>query len=132
MRAPVLSIKRARKLRRKMTLPEILLWDEIRGRKLRGLQFRHQHPEGPYVLDFYCAKARLAVEVDGVSHEGRVAHDERRDAWLAEQGIRVLRIPAVDVLKKDNMENVLEGIARVAAPSTAFGGPPPPLRGGGA
>jgi len=50
------------------------------------------------VLDFYCAGARLAVEIDGESHEGRGVQDARRDAFLAEQGIRTLRIPARDVL----------------------------------
>lgn len=131
MRSSVQTLKRARKLRRKMTLPEILLWQRLKGRKLNGLAFRRQHPEDPYVLDFYCSKARLAVEVDGISHETRTEHDVRRDTWLGERGIRVLRIPAIDILRDDNIENVLLVIARAAAPSTAFGGPPPPLRGGG-
>ncbi|HEY0104603.1 MAG TPA: endonuclease domain-containing protein [Rhizomicrobium sp.] len=119
------------RLRRKMSLPEILLWQAIRGRKLSGLLLRRQHPVGPYILDFYCAPARLAIEVDGASHETRADHDARRDAWLAEQGMRVLRIPALDVLKDTGLENVLESIARAAAPSTVSGGPPPPLRGEG-
>jgi very-short-patch-repair endonuclease len=119
VRSEILTLKRARKLRRKMTLPEVLLWQQLRGKKLNGLQFRRQHPEEPYVLDFFCADARLAVEVDGISHETRVEHDSRRDAWLTERGIRVLRIPAADILKRDNMENVLALIAQTAAP------PPP-------
>ncbi|MEJ1968138.1 MAG: DUF559 domain-containing protein [Rhizomicrobium sp.] len=65
VRAPILTFKRARALRRKMTLPEILLWQQLRGRKLRGLSFRRQHPVGPYILDFFCASAALAIEVDG-------------------------------------------------------------------
>ena len=68
----------------------------------------------------------MALEVDGASHESRVDHDGRRDAWLAERGIRILRIPATDILKRDNMDAVLALIAQAAAPSTAFGGPPPP------
>jgi len=87
--------------------------------------FRRQHPIGPYILDFYCADAQLAVEIDRMSHEGRAEHDARRDAWLARQNIRVLRIPAVDVLRSDNMDYVLAAIAQAATPSTAFGGPPP-------
>ena len=131
MRAHALTLRRARNLRRKMTLPEILLWQQLRGRKLHGLQFRRQHPEDPYILDFYCSAVRLAVEVDGIGHELRGAHDRRRDRWLAERGIRVLRIPAQDILKDGNIEPVLGAIADAAAPSTAFGGPPPPLRVGG-
>jgi very-short-patch-repair endonuclease len=58
----------AKSLRRKLSLPEGLLWRAIKGRKLDGLHFRKQHPIGPYVLDFYCDEARLAIEVDGQSH----------------------------------------------------------------
>jgi very-short-patch-repair endonuclease len=128
VRASILTLKRARALRRKMTLPEVLLWQQLRGGKLSGLQFRRQHPIGPYILDFFCPAARLAVEVDGRGHEDaeQFAHDQRRDEWLASEDIAVLRIAAVDILKDGNMENVLARIARAAAPSTAFGGPPPP------
>jgi very-short-patch-repair endonuclease len=87
---------RAKALRRAMSLPEVLLWKAIKGGKLDGLHFRKQHPIGPYVLDFYCDAARLAVEVDGASHgaEDRPQRDERRDAWLADQGIETLRLSA--------------------------------------
>jgi ATP-dependent DNA helicase RecQ len=91
-------IDKARDLRRDMSLPEVQLWQALRGEKLGGLKFRRQHPIPPYVLDFYCAGVRLAVEIDGDSHDGRAAQDARRDAFLLEQGIRTLRIPARDVL----------------------------------
>jgi len=126
LRTPTLTLKRARRLRRTMTLPEVLLWQELRGKKLQGLWFRRQHPIGPYILDFYCAQVRLAVEIDGGAHEARTAHDARRDEWLFRRGMRVLRIPAMDVLKRDNMDSVLRRIALEASPSPAFGGPPPP------
>ena len=67
MRASVLTLKCARKLRRMMTLSEVLLWERIRGGRLNGLRFRRQHPIGPYILDFYCASGRLAVEIDGAN-----------------------------------------------------------------
>ncbi|HTT97775.1 MAG TPA: endonuclease domain-containing protein [Rhizomicrobium sp.] len=126
MRAPVLTLKRARSLRRKMTLPEVLLWQRLRGDQFKQLRFRRQHPIGPYILDFYCASARLAVEVDGASRELQVRHDERRDSWLASENIRVLRVAARDVLRDDTLEGVLSLIEQAAAPSTASGGPPPP------
>ena len=91
-------IDKARDLRRDMSLPEVQLWQALRGEKLGGLKFRRQHPIAPYVLDFYCAGVRLAVEIDGDSHDGRAAQDARRDAFLLEQGIRTLRIAARDVL----------------------------------
>jgi len=85
MRAPVLSFKRARELRRDMSLPEVILWEHLRRGGLGGMRFRRQHPVGPYVLDFYCAASRLAIEVDGAQHDlpEQMRHDIRRDAWLA-------------------------------------------------
>ena len=111
-----------------MSLPEVLLWTELRKRP-SGLKFRRQHPAGPYVLDFFCAARRLAVEVDGEAHGrgDRPTRDAVRDAWLREQGVRVLRIAARDVLS--DMAGVVRLIEDAALrgdyPSTSFAGPPP-------
>ena len=88
----------AKALRRNLTLPEILLWRELRKLPLR---IRKQVPADPYVLDFYCAKAGLVIEVDGEAHDrgDRPERDARRDAWLAEQGVTTLRIRATDILR---------------------------------
>jgi very-short-patch-repair endonuclease len=93
--------KQAKALRRTMSLPEVLLWKTIKGGAVDRLHFRKQHAIGPYVLDFYCDAAKLAVEVDGASHGAgdRPVHDERRDAWLAAQGIATLRLPASLILR---------------------------------
>ena len=74
----------AKRLRQQMTPPEIALWLALR-RDGAGLRFRRQHPAGQYVLDFYCAPARLAIEVDGEAHArgDRPERDATRDAWLA-------------------------------------------------
>ena len=116
MRAPLLTFKHARALRRAMTLPEVVLWQALRGGQAGGLRFRRQHPIGAYVLDFYCPAIRLAVEVDGAAHDipGQAGHDQRRDAWLSAQGIRVLRVPAADVLNEERREAVLDTIAAAA------------------
>ena len=84
MRAPPVTIQRARGLRRRMTLPEVVLWTALRQGRLAGLRFRRQHPVGPYILDFYCSRARLAVEVDGAGHDqpDQLRHDARRGDWL--------------------------------------------------
>ena len=90
----------AAKLRREMSLPEVLLWQELRKRP-GGLKFRHQHPAGRgYVLDFFCARKKLAVEVDGEAHGrgGRPERDAARDVWIHSQGVRTLRIPAAAIL----------------------------------
>jgi very-short-patch-repair endonuclease len=62
------SIARARRLRREMTRAESLLWRAMRGHRLAGLHIRRQAPCGPYIADFLCVKARLAIEVDGATH----------------------------------------------------------------
>ena len=93
------TVMRAKRLRRSPTLPEGLLWQQFRKR-LGGYKFRRQHPLGPYILDFYCAAARLAIEVDGESHimGDNPARDVRSDRWLGEQGVRVVRFSAAEVL----------------------------------
>jgi very-short-patch-repair endonuclease len=83
-----------------MSLPEVLLWQQIRARKT-GLKFRRQHPVGPYVVDFYCPESRLAIEIDGEAHNraDRPERDERRDAFLTQNGFRILRVAAARILK---------------------------------
>lgn len=78
-----------------MTPPEVRLWVQLR-RRTQGFRFRRQHPLGPFVLDFYCDRAKLAVEVDGQAHwiGDAQLHDIERDAWLAARGVRVLRLSA--------------------------------------
>lgn len=97
------TVKRARQLRRKMTLPEVLLWKILRTSP-DGLKFRRQHPVGRYVLDFYCPDSRTAIEIDGMVHDmdDNPEHDAARDAWLLGEGIAVVRIPAREVLRSVN------------------------------
>ena len=128
LHGPKQTQERAAQLRREMSLPEILLWQELRKRP-EGMRFRRQHPAGSYVLDFFCARAGLAIEVDGGAHAcgDRPMRDEARDAWLQTHAVRVLRIPAAEVLS--NLEGVIRHIIDVACgdyPSTGYAGPPPP------
>ncbi len=120
-------------MRREMPLPEVILWQLLRGGKVHGLRFRRQHPVGPFVVDFYCTDRKLAIEVDGRAHDNaeRVEQDERRTIWLNNQGIRVIRFMATDILDATSLDGVLARIAEITAPSTSFAGPPPPPRGGG-
>lgn len=91
--------ERARRLRREMSLPEVLLWQQLKTRP-NGLKFRKQHPSGPFVADFYCHEKRLVIEVDGIAHDmgDNPECDEKRNAWFAERNLEVLRIPAKEVL----------------------------------
>jgi very-short-patch-repair endonuclease len=111
----------ARRLRRTLTLPEALLWKGLKARRQEGLHFRKQHPLGPYVLDFYCARARLCVEVDGFSHGAghRPIRDAQRDEWLRRQGVETLRLRAGLIL--EDIDAALSMVrttarSRIAAP----------------
>ena len=85
----------ARALRRGQTEAERRLWWLLRRKQLEGFRFRRQHPVDPYILDFYCWEQKLAIELDGSQHydDEALAYDARRTAFLAGQGIRVLRFP---------------------------------------
>jgi len=114
------SAKRlAKQQRREMSLPEVLLWCEFQKRP-SGLKFRRQAPAGPFSLDFYCAKLRLAIEVDGEAHGtgDRSARDAAREALCAERGVRVERIAAREVLA--DLDAVIRHICHLAKQ------PPPP------
>ena len=85
------SLRRA--LRRQQTPAERALWQRLRRRQLRGRKFKRQYGIGPYVVDFYCAEEKLAVELDGAVHDDllRRAYDEERTHFLEAQGVRVVR-----------------------------------------
>jgi very-short-patch-repair endonuclease len=90
------SLARRRKLRRQSTDAEIALWSHLRARRFAGFKFRRQHPCGPFILDFFCAQSRLAIELDGGQHfeQEAQAYDARRSRYLADRGITVLRFGA--------------------------------------
>ncbi len=97
---------RARRLRRDMPPAERAVWSVLRGRGLAGWKFRRQVPIGPYICDFVCAECRVVLELDGDSHAGREAYDQRRDAFLRAKGYRVLRVNNTDVA--DDLEGVMD------------------------
>jgi len=97
-----------------MSPPEVLLWSRLRLLRGEGLKFRRQHPIGPFVADFYCAAAKLVVEIDGAYHseDAQIEHDRRRDAYLGELGYRVVRCPAGDVMR--DVDEVAQGLVQAA------------------
>ncbi len=124
---PGRTIGAARRLRRSMSLPEVLLWRELRKRP-SGFKFRLQHPAGRFVLDFVCLSARLAIEIDGEAHDrGDLTRDESRDEWLMNQGYRTLRIPAREVLA--DVEAVVAYILTSCQPLHQPAAGPPPRAG---
>jgi len=120
---------RARELRWKMTDAERRLWALLRRKKLSGFRFRRQATIGPFIADFFCAKARVIVEVDGSDHgnDERVIRDEMRTRYLKSHGCNVIRFWNRDVFQRP--DEVVDTIYRfiVAHPPSARA----PLRGGG-
>ncbi len=108
-------IRRARDLRQASTPPEQLLWLALRNGQIGGLKFRRQHPIGPYVVDFYCHRIALVVEVDGMSHEGKRLQDLEKTKYLEQQGLRVLRVTNEDVMR--DLDAVAREIARLGGVS---------------
>ncbi|WP_415643122.1 endonuclease domain-containing protein [Sphingomonas antarctica] len=99
----------AKRERRSGNLPEVLVWRELRKRP-GDHKFRRQHPLSELILDFVCLDRRLAIEIDGQSHDhgDRPVRDEHRDAYLQSRGFAVLRIPAREVLR--DLDNIIRGI----------------------
>ena len=94
--------KSARKLRKNMTDSERVLWSRLRGKQLYGVQAYRQKPIGEYIVDFYIAKAKLVIEVDGSQHSlnENAEKDRERDAYMNSVGIQVLRFNSIEVLKE--------------------------------
>ena len=107
--SPIKTIRTARRLRKDMSLPEVLLWQELRKRP-GGFRFRRQFPVAPYVIDFACLEVRLGIEIDGEAHNrgDRPERDGARVAALERQGFAMLRIGARDVLK--DLQMCVDGI----------------------
>ena len=121
------SVYTARKLRRDMSLPEVLLWQRLKGAQ-SGLKFRKQHPIGDYIADFYCAETRTVVEVDGEAHGRgeRPTRDAARDVFLKQNGYRIIHVMAAEILR-DADEAATSVAALVASPlHQPAAGPPSP------
>ena len=103
-------VGRARGLRQDSKFSERLLWSRLRDGRCGGLKFRRQQPLGKYVGDYYCASARIVLELDGKSHVGRLAEDKERQAFLEGLGIRVIRFTNEEVL--GDVEAVVAKILR--------------------
>ncbi len=92
------KLQRAKELRREMTPAEKILWEELRANKL-GVHFRRQQVIQGFIVDFYCHKTALVVEVDGDIHDLQKEEDERREKVLSALGLRVVRFRNDDVVR---------------------------------
>jgi adenine-specific DNA-methyltransferase len=105
-----------------------MLWRALRNRRFAEHKFRRQQPVGPFILDFYCHEARLAIEIDGPIHAKQTVADRARQSALESLGIRFLRIPAE--LVESNLDAALNLIdaALCDLPSPAAAGEGPGVR----
>jgi very-short-patch-repair endonuclease len=100
----------ARQKRQEPTIPEDKLWQQLRGRKLAGMKFRRQHAIERFILDFYCAEAKLGIEVDGAVHEYTQVEDAIRQEFLENFGLHIIRFTNEQVL--NSMDGVLHEISK--------------------
>lgn len=110
---------RRRDLRKRKTTEEKILWSKLRGRNI-GYKFFRQYSIGPYILDFYCPKQRLGIELDGKQHKSNKEYDKLRDGYLVLHDIKVLRFWNKEI--NANIDNVLSKIVQKLASSYVRGG----------
>lgn len=101
----------ARNLRKNSTLSEVLLWNQLKQKRASGLDFDRQKIIGNYIVDFYCAKLKLVIEIDGSSHDNKVIYDTIRHEYLESLGLTVLHVDDRDV--KMRMDAVLHSIEMI-------------------
>ena len=97
--------ERARLLRQNETPAEKILWTHLKDKQLDGYKFRRQHPIGRYILDFYCHKSKLGIEIDGAYHQDKLQQwvDKERTQFLEELGLRVIRFTNEEVMEQIEM-----------------------------
>ena len=112
MKNPKSSKEQRRQLRKEQTNAEERLWNSIRGRRLDGIKFRRQYGIENYILDFYTAEFKVAIEVDGGIHlkPEVLIKDRNRDQFLSECGIKVLRVTNQDI--ENDLSKVLMNIQK--------------------
>lgn len=112
---------RRKELRNKATETEKILWAHLKGGNLGGLKFTRQYSVGPYILDFYCPKVRLAIEIDGTQHGEREAklYDSDRSDYLSNVGIEIIRFWNNEVMLNLDMvvSKILSKVSKMDSPS---------------
>jgi very-short-patch-repair endonuclease len=100
--------QRSRELRNNITLAEVLLWNQLKRSEMLGYPFLKQRPIHKYIVDFYCPRLKLVIEIDGESHRNKFESDQTRQRRLEDLGLSVMRFHDRDV--KRDMANVLRCI----------------------
>lgn len=98
----------AKQLRKNSTLSEVLLWQQLKGKQMRGYRFHRQKPIQHYIVDFFCHELMLGIEIDGITHNEKIDYDIHRQRQIELLGVHFLRFNDEDV--KTNLAGVLEAI----------------------
>ncbi len=116
----------ASKLRKRQTDSERKLWGQLRAKQMEGVKFRRQHPIGIYIVDFICFEKRLIIELDGGQHMIQATKNKTREAWLRQQGYKVLRFWDHEIFENSTgvLNSIRNNIIRTPSPSS------PPIKGG--
>ena len=99
---------RARNLRENLTNAELILWNRIRNNQLLGFRFKAQHPVAGFIADFYCHKAKLVIEADGLIHQTQKEYDMDRDNVFYDLGLTVIRFSNEEI--ENNTDSVIQTI----------------------
>ena len=120
--------KYAQELRKNTTFSERLLWKYLKGRQIRGYQFSRQKPIMNYIVDFYCSKLNLIIEIDGESHNDKLEYDTQRENNLKANGFKILKFDGHFVIKDitETLEMIESKIVEIERKTTPY---PPLIRG---
>ena len=97
--------KLASELRKNSTLSEIVLWKHLKGKQIDGLDFHRQKPINNFIVDFYCPEYRLALEIDGITHQGKEIYDAKREIILKKMGVTIIHFQPNEIMT--NMYGVI-------------------------
>lgn len=118
--------QRAKELRKAGILHEALLWNQLKSKQFKGLDFDRQKIIGNYIVDFFCAEKGVVIEADGASHQEREHYDAERDAYLIGLGLTVIRVAVKDIFQDlkavlvflENHPVLVNGPPRQASPAS--------------
>jgi len=117
--------EKARELRKAGNLSEVLLWNQLKSKQFKGLDFDRQKVIGNYIVDFYCKRYGIVLEIDGISHTLKEEYDMKREEYLLSFGLKIIRLNATDVLQ--NLDGVMMWLSEHEYFSTTPSASQPPL-----
>ncbi len=98
--------QRAKLLRKSGNLPEVILWSRIKNKQFKGIDIDRQKIIGNKIVDFYCARYKVIIEIDGVSHNEKLLYDKKRDEYFQSIGLKVIHISVKDIMY--HLDDVLD------------------------